>query len=276
MGISTLVAPSAVMRSQHNLESSQRLGLAPTLDFPPPLGSAPTLGLSPSLGSASTLGPASTMDSSALTPPRPNATLDALMGARLSSRAIVNPRAAMHPRAQLLLNSISQMNLPSSLSTDSSGRQQASAVHQQPEQQGSPVRLQPGQQGIHQLTHLWRSGAAPAIHGIAAGSATREAEQSAEVHWPPPLVLPDILEETVEVPDAYRCPITLTLMREPAITYEGLTYDRPAILRWIEQRKKDPKTAKKLKANHLIPNLILRECMQSWIDKQLHEIGIVS
>ncbi|KAL0053744.1 hypothetical protein WJX82_010251 [Trebouxia sp. C0006] len=195
MGISTLVAPSAVMRSQHNLESSQRLGLAPTLDFPPPLGSAPTLGLSPSLGSASTLGPASTMDSSALTPPRPNATLDALMGA------------------------------------------------------------------------------APAIHGIAAGSATREAEQSAEVHWPPPLVLPDILEETVEVPDAYRCPITLTLMREPAITYEGLTYDRPAILRWIEQRKKDPKTAKKLKANHLIPNLILRECMQSWIDKQLHEIG---
>ncbi len=104
---------------------------------------------------------------------RPNATLDALMGARLSSRAIVNPRAAMHPRAQLLLNSISQMNLPSSLSTDSSGRQQASAVHQQPEQQGSPVRLQPGQQGIHQLTHLWRSGAAPAIHGIAAGSATR-------------------------------------------------------------------------------------------------------
>ena len=49
----------------------------------------------------------------------------------------------------------------------------------------------------------------------------REAEQSAEVHWPPPLVLPDILEETVEVPDAYRCPITLTLMREPAITRGG-------------------------------------------------------
>ena len=108
---------------------------------------------------------------------RPNATAqaiaDALIGARLSTRAIVNPRAAMHPRAQLRLSSISQMNLPSSLSTDSSGGQQASAVHQQPEQQGSPVRLQPGQQGIHQLTHLWRSGAAPAIHGAAAGSATR-------------------------------------------------------------------------------------------------------
>jgi len=99
---------------------------------------------------------------------RPNATAqaiaDALIGARLSTRAIVNPRAAMHPRAQLRLSSISQMNLPSSLSTDSSGGQQASAVHQQPEQQGSPVHLQPGQQGTHQLTHLRRSGAAPAIH----------------------------------------------------------------------------------------------------------------
>lgn len=65
-------------------------------------------------------------------------------------------------------------------------------------------------------------------------------------------------------------------MCEAGVCNAGLAYDRPAILRWIEQRKKDPKTAKKLKANHLIPNLILRECMQSWIDKQLHEIGIVS
>ncbi len=65
-------------------------------------------------------------------------------------------------------------------------------------------------------------------------------------------------------------------MCEAGVCNAGLTYDRPAILRWIEQRKKDPKTAKKLKANHLIPNLILRECMQSWIDKQLHEIDIVS
>ncbi len=49
----------------------------------------------------------------------------------------------------------------------------------------------------------------------------RETEQSAEVHWPPPLVVPDILEETVEVPDAFKCPITLTYMREPATTHEG-------------------------------------------------------
>ncbi len=65
-------------------------------------------------------------------------------------------------------------------------------------------------------------------------------------------------------------------MGEAGVCNVGLTYDRPAILRWIEQRKRDPKTANKLKPNHLIPNFSLRESMQSWIDKQLHETSIVS
>lgn len=90
------------------------------------------------------------------------------------------------------------------------------------------------------------------------------------------LLVRHILEETVEVPNAFKCPITLTVMREPAVTHEGLTYDWPAILGWTEQLKRDPKTAKKLKANHLNPNYSLRESMQTWIDMQLHEIGIVS
>lgn len=136
----------------------------------------------------------------------------------------------------------------------------------------------------------------------------RETEQSTQVLWPPPLVVPDILEETVEVPDAFKCPITLTFMREPATTREGtplvgtscdlaerlwqcsysaamceagvcnagLTYDHPAIMRWIEQRNKDPRTAKTLRAKHLSPNFSLRTAMQTWIDMQLHELGIVS
>ncbi len=51
----------------------------------------------------------------------------------------------------VLSSNSSQMNLASSLLTDSSGRQQASAVH-----------IEPGQQGTHQLNRLQRSGAAPA------------------------------------------------------------------------------------------------------------------
>ena len=35
------------------------------------------------------------------------------------------------------------------------------------------------------------------------------------------LLVRHILEETVEVPNAFKCPITLTVMREPAVTHEG-------------------------------------------------------
>ena len=48
--------------------------------------------------------------------------------------------------------------------------------------------------------------------------------------------------------------------------FAGLTYDRPAIMRWIQQHRRDPTTAQKLKAHHLSPNLSLRTVIQSWID----------
>lgn len=86
-----------------------------------------------------------------------------------------------------------------------------------------------------------------------------------EVHWPPPLIVPEHLED-VEVPDSFKCPITFGIMREPATTRSGLTYDRPAIMRWIQQHRRDPTTAQKLKAHHLSPNLSLRTVIQSWID----------
>lgn len=87
---------------------------------------------------------------------RPNATaqatLDALDGAHSRTRALLNPRAQLH------LSSSSQMNLAPNLLPDSSGGQQALPVHLQPGQQALPVQLQ------QEVTQLWRSGAAPAIH----------------------------------------------------------------------------------------------------------------
>ena len=60
-----------------------------------------------------------------------------------------------------------------------------------------------------------------AMHSSSMPLACKETEQSAEVHWPPALLVPHILEETVEVPNAFKCPITLTVMREAAVTREG-------------------------------------------------------
>lgn len=41
-----------------------------------------------------------------------------------------------------------------------------------------------------------------------------------EVHWPPPLSVPEHLED-LEVPDSFKCPITFAIMKEPATTRNG-------------------------------------------------------
>ena len=46
----------------------------------------------------------------------------------------------------------------------------------------------------------------------------------------------------------------------------GITYDKSAILKWIEQHRHDPTTQSKLEAHDLSPNLSLRNVIQSWID----------
>ena len=42
-----------------------------------------------------------------------------------------------------------------------------------------------------------------------------------EVHWPPPLVVPEHLEDMAEIPDSFKCPITFAIMKEPATTRNG-------------------------------------------------------
>ncbi len=53
--------------------------------------------------------------------------------------------------------------------------------------------------------------------------------EAAAVHWPPPLALPEWLEDEADtaVPEFFRCPITLCLMREPTQTPAGC--DPPAV-----------------------------------------------
>ena len=54
------------------------------------------------------------------------------------------------------------------------------------------------------------------------------------VHWPPALVVPPWMEEELEAevlpfPEAYKCPISFALMKEPTSTSSGHTYERSAI-----------------------------------------------
>ncbi|XP_020583197.1 U-box domain-containing protein 1-like [Phalaenopsis equestris] len=67
------------------------------------------------------------------------------------------------------------------------------------------------------------------------------------------------------IPDEFRCPITLDLMRDPVIVASGHSYDRIAISRWINSGHHTcPKSGNKLIHMALIPNYALKSLIEQW------------
>ncbi|WVY91455.1 hypothetical protein V8G54_036969 [Vigna mungo] len=70
---------------------------------------------------------------------------------------------------------------------------------------------------------------------------------------------------TPNVPDEFRCPITLDLMRDPVIVSSGHTYDRTSIGQWINSGHHTcPKSGQRLIHTALIPNYALKSLVQQW------------
>ncbi|KAH6814945.1 ARM repeat superfamily protein [Perilla frutescens var. frutescens] len=73
------------------------------------------------------------------------------------------------------------------------------------------------------------------------------------------------------IPDDFRCPISLELMRDPVIVATGQTYERSYIQRWIDCANTTcPKTRQKLQNLSLTPNYVLRSLISQWCAK--HDI----
>lgn len=69
----------------------------------------------------------------------------------------------------------------------------------------------------------------------------------------------------VPIPDDFRCPISLDLMRDPVIVSSGHTYDRNSIAQWIDSgHHVCPKSNQRLIHMALIPNYALKSLMQQW------------
>ena len=85
------------------------------------------------------------------------------------------------------------------------------------------------------------------------------------VHWPGPIVLPGDFDDA-DAPDALVCPITQCLMTEPALVVSsGRTYERAAIVRWIQQHGVDPlDRGNALRVDQLAPNLAVRQMVETW------------
>ena len=71
-------------------------------------------------------------------------------------------------------------------------------------------------------------------------------------------------EIDVDGRDSFICPINQTLMEDPVITPYGTTYERSAILNWLQKNNTDPLTKKRLTKDMLITNYALRSAIQEY------------
>lgn len=70
---------------------------------------------------------------------------------------------------------------------------------------------------------------------------------------------PLVMAGTPTTPAAFRCPISLEVMRSPVSLPTGATYDRASIQRWLDSGHRTcPATRLPLASTDLVPNLLLR------------------
>ncbi|CBJ26008.1 armadillo/beta-catenin repeat family protein / U-box domain-containing protein [Ectocarpus siliculosus] len=65
--------------------------------------------------------------------------------------------------------------------------------------------------------------------------------------------------------DAFACPITGELMRDPVVVEDGHTYDREAIEMWLRKYGTSPKTGEPIERLLLVPNLNLRRLIKDFL-----------
>eukprot|EP00250_Pteridium_aquilinum_P008496 c17992_g4_i1 orf=112-2082(+) len=69
------------------------------------------------------------------------------------------------------------------------------------------------------------------------------------------------------IPDDFRCPISLELMRDPVIVSTGQTYERACIQKWLDAGNKTcPKTQQALTHLILTPNYVLKSLIAQWCE----------
>ena len=78
---------------------------------------------------------------------------------------------------------------------------------------------------------------------------------------------PSEASEAALVPDDYICPITAEIMTDPVTTADGFTYEREAITEWLRTKDTSPSTGATLESKTLIPNLMARSMIRSFVEE---------
>lgn len=82
--------------------------------------------------------------------------------------------------------------------------------------------------------------------------------------------------KTTTPPSYFCCPLTLDVMTDPVLDREGNTFEREAVVAWLENNKTSPVSREPLNESMLVPNIALREMINSymgpeWVAKQEKE-----
>ena len=68
------------------------------------------------------------------------------------------------------------------------------------------------------------------------------------------------------VPEEYKCPISMEIMKDPVIGTDGHTYEREAITEWLTTRAaRSPMTRVAMNLDDLKPNYALRAAIERWL-----------
>ncbi|CAM6103943.1 unnamed protein product [Calypogeia fissa] len=74
-------------------------------------------------------------------------------------------------------------------------------------------------------------------------------------------------DHPAEVPDHLQCKITMDIFRDPVITPSGITYEKAVLLEHLRKVGKfDPMNRAPLQPEQIVPNLALKEALQSYLN----------
>ncbi|CAA2975650.1 U-box domain-containing 13 [Olea europaea subsp. europaea] len=75
------------------------------------------------------------------------------------------------------------------------------------------------------------------------------------------------IQKNPVIPDYFRCPISLKLMKDPVVVSTGMTYERSCIEKWLKSEHDTcPETQQVLASTALTPNNVLRSLIALWCE----------
>lgn len=78
-----------------------------------------------------------------------------------------------------------------------------------------------------------------------------------------------ILQQKIEIPEDFICPITKNIFYNPVTLSDGHTYEKYEIIEWIKRHDNSPLTNEELEYKEIYPNYTLKKIIREWIDKNV-------